>query len=169
MSWTSEKCSNILQHHRSETLICIVKYFWAWHLPNPHISSSPQAYPWGMRVTMTVTGDSSRYFTFVSFPTIFTLCHFICTSTKYFICDCRTGPNIMRMSNYYVIIWIVLVSHMIVYHCTNFELVGSKFTWVIQETFQHHKTFEQFCPSLYTSTFHQMRKVLHDPDISQWM
>ena len=39
---------------------------------------------------MTVTGDSSP---FVSFPTIFALRHFICTSTKYFICDCRTGPK----------------------------------------------------------------------------
>ena len=43
MSWTSEKCLNILQHHRSEALICIVKYFWVWHLPNPHISSALKA------------------------------------------------------------------------------------------------------------------------------
>ena len=43
---------------------------------------------------MTVAGDSSQYFTFVSFPTIFTLHHFICTSTKYFICDCQTGPYV---------------------------------------------------------------------------
>ena len=43
MSWTSEKCSNILQHHCSEALICIVKYFWVWHLPNPHISSALKA------------------------------------------------------------------------------------------------------------------------------
>ena len=43
MSRTSQKCLNILQHHCSEALICIIKYFWAWHLPNPHISSSPQA------------------------------------------------------------------------------------------------------------------------------
>ena len=40
---TSQKCLNILQHHRLEALICIVKYFWVWHLPNPHILSSPQA------------------------------------------------------------------------------------------------------------------------------
>ena len=67
MSQTSQKCSNILQHYRSQALVCIVKYFWAWHLPNPHI--------WGMRPmrvrTMTITGDSSWYFTFISFPTIF--------------------------------------------------------------------------------------------------
>ena len=57
MSWTSEKCSNILQHHRLEALICILKYFWAWHLPNPHISSSPQATleEWGWRWLSQVT------------------------------------------------------------------------------------------------------------------
>ena len=48
----------------------------------------------GMRVRMmTVTGDSSWYSTFVSFPTIFALRHFICTGTKYFICNCWTGPK----------------------------------------------------------------------------
>ena len=92
MSWTSEKCSNILQHHRSEALICIVKYFWVWHLPNPHVSSALKA-PLRNEGDDDRHSDSSRYFTFISFPTIFTLRHFICTSTKYFICDCRTGPR----------------------------------------------------------------------------
>ena len=54
---------------------------------------------WGMRVrTITITGDSLWYFTFISFPTIFALHHFICTSTKYFICDCWTGPYLCNSS-----------------------------------------------------------------------
>ena len=76
MSWTSEKCSNILQHYRSETLICIVKYFWAWHLPNPHISSSPQATleEWGWRWPSQVTvRDISRLSAFPPFSPCVTL------------------------------------------------------------------------------------------------
>ena len=41
MSQTSQKCSNIPQHHCSEALICIVKYFWMWHLPNPLFNHIP--------------------------------------------------------------------------------------------------------------------------------
>ena len=42
---------------------------------------------------------------------------------------------------------------MIVYHCTKFELVFSISSYVIQETFQHHQTFERFCPSLYVTCY----------------
>ena len=45
----------------------------------------------------------------------------------------------------------VFVSHMISYHCTKFEVVCLSCSGVIEETLQHHKTFEQFCPSLYSS------------------
>ena len=38
---------------------------------------------------------------------------------------------------------------MIVYLCTNFELVWLSCSWVIQETIQLQQTFERFCPSLY--------------------
>ena len=40
---------------------------------------------------------------------------------------------------------------MIVYLCTKFELVWLSCSWVIQETIQLQQTFEQFCPSLYST------------------
>ena len=47
---------------------------------------------------------------------------------------------------------LVVVNHMIFYHCTKFEVVCLSCSGVIEETLQHHKTFEQFCPSLYIAT-----------------
>ena len=38
---------------------------------------------------------------------------------------------------------------MISYHCKKFEVVCLSCSGVIEETLQHHKTFERFCPSLY--------------------
>ena len=43
---------------------------------------------------------------------------------------------------------------MIFYHCINFEVVCLNCSGVIQETLQHHKTFERFCPSLYHHISH---------------
>ena len=42
----------------------------------------------------------------------------------------------------------VVVNHMIFYHCAKFEVVCLSCSGVIEETLQHHKTFERFCPSL---------------------
>ena len=45
---------------------------------------------------------------------------------------------------------LVVVNHMIFYRCTKFEVVCLSCSGGIQETLQHHKTFERFCPSLYS-------------------
>ena len=41
---------------------------------------------------------------------------------------------------------------MIFYHCTKFEVVCLSCSGLIEETLQHYKTFERFCPSLYATS-----------------